>query len=67
VLGVPNTSVQWSVNSIDGGNAQVGTIDSTGFYAAPIALPAMADAEPNRILRSGACPVCDAGQGQPGR
>jgi len=40
VLGVPNTSVQWSVNSIAGGNAQVGTIDGTGFYTAPIVLPA---------------------------
>jgi uncharacterized protein YjdB len=40
VLGVSNTAVQWSINGIAGGNAQIGTIDSAGFYTAPIALPA---------------------------
>ncbi len=35
VTGTSNTSVQWQVNSIIGGNAQVGTITPTGLYTAP--------------------------------
>ncbi len=31
--------VQWSVNDIPGGNAQIGTIDSNGVYRAPEAAP----------------------------
>jgi uncharacterized protein (DUF1800 family) len=32
-------SVTWSVNSIAGGNATVGTIDANGMYTAPASLP----------------------------
>ena len=34
------TAVQWSVNSVKGGNASIGTIDSSGHYTAPTVLPA---------------------------
>jgi uncharacterized protein (DUF1800 family) len=34
-----NTIFSWSVNSITGGNATVGTIDATGLYTTPIILP----------------------------
>ena len=39
VSGSSNTSVNWSVNSTAGGNPTVGTIDSSGNYSAPSALP----------------------------
>jgi DNA-binding beta-propeller fold protein YncE len=39
VTGSSNT-VNWSVNGVSGGNATVGTVTSTGFYAAPAAVPA---------------------------
>lgn len=35
----PNT-VTWSVNDIAGGNAALGTVDATGRYTAPAAVPA---------------------------
>lgn len=35
----PNT-VSWSVNDIPGGNASVGTVDASGRYTAPAAVPA---------------------------
>ncbi len=39
VTGNTNQTVTWSVNGIAGGNATVGTIDATGKYKAPSALP----------------------------
>jgi uncharacterized protein (DUF1800 family) len=39
VSGATNTSVTWSVNSVAGGNATTGTIDSNGMYTAPASLP----------------------------
>ena len=33
-------AVQWSVNSVKGGNATIGTIDFSGHYTAPSVLPA---------------------------
>lgn len=39
VTGVTNTAVQWSVNGVFGGNSTVGTIDSSGLYTAPLAIP----------------------------
>jgi uncharacterized protein (DUF1800 family) len=39
VSGTTNTSVNWSVNSVAGGNAAVGTIDANGIYTAPASLP----------------------------
>jgi hypothetical protein len=38
VTGAANT-VTWSVNGITGGNSTVGTIDSSGHYLAPLAVP----------------------------
>ena len=39
VTGTSNTAVEWSVNGITGGNPTVGTVTTTGFYAAPLSLP----------------------------
>jgi hypothetical protein len=39
ISGTANTAVTWSVNGIAGGNSAVGTIDSSGFYTAPAAVP----------------------------
>lgn len=35
VTGTSNTSVQWQVNGVAGGNSQVGTITTSGLYTAP--------------------------------
>lgn len=40
-VGAPGPYI-WSVNGVDGGNATFGTIDSTGFYVAPQAVPSPA-------------------------
>src|SRR5688572_20328540 len=40
VSGSTNQAVVWSVNAINGGNATVGTISSTGSYQAPAQVPA---------------------------
>lgn len=37
--GGANPGVTWSVNSVPGGNATVGTIDAKGLYTAPATLP----------------------------
>jgi hypothetical protein len=39
VTGNTNTTVNWTVNGIAGGNASVGTITSAGVYTAPASLP----------------------------
>jgi len=39
VTGAADTSVQWQVNGIGGGNATIGTVDATGSYHAPAAAP----------------------------
>jgi hypothetical protein len=39
VTGAPTNSVTWEVNNIPGGNTTVGTIDTTGLYLAPKAVP----------------------------
>ncbi len=39
VSGMASNTVTWSVNSIAGGNASVGTIDANGMYTAPATLP----------------------------
>ena len=38
VTGAPST-VTWSVNNVPGGDGTVGTIDASGQYAAPLAVP----------------------------
>ncbi len=42
VTGETNTAVNWSVNGIAGGNSIYGTIDNTGIYTAPAAIPSPA-------------------------
>lgn len=39
VTGTTNTAVRWLVNGVQGGNTTVGTISSTGLYAAPATVP----------------------------
>jgi uncharacterized protein (DUF1800 family) len=39
VTGAADTTVQWQVNGIGGGNAAIGTVDATGSYHAPAAAP----------------------------
>ncbi len=39
VSGASTTTVSWSVNGIAGGNATVGTIDASGSFTAPAAVP----------------------------
>ena len=53
-FGVQNSSVTWSVNGIPGGNASVGTIDSTGLYTAPIPAPTS-----NNVVQITATSVAD--------
>ncbi len=40
--GNPGDSYTWTVNGIVGGNSTFGTIDATGFYVAPAAVPSPA-------------------------
>jgi hypothetical protein len=40
VTGTSNTQVTWQVNGATGGSPSVGTVDSTGLYTAPSAVPA---------------------------
>jgi hypothetical protein len=42
-----NATVQWSVNGVAGGNAEVGTISDAGLYTAPAKLPDPADVTVN--------------------
>ncbi|MBP7705931.1 MAG: hypothetical protein KA243_01665 [Candidatus Aminicenantes bacterium] len=39
VSNTANTSCTWSVDNVAGGNATVGTVDGTGLYTAPAAVP----------------------------
>jgi serine protease len=39
VANTPNTAVTWQVNGVPGGNSTVGTISSSGLYAAPVTVP----------------------------
>lgn len=52
------TTFGWSVDSIAGGNTAAGTIDATGLYTAPVALPA-----PSTVTINAAS---STGTGQPG-
>jgi sugar lactone lactonase YvrE len=40
VTGTNNTSVTWRVNNLTGGNSNLGTVSSEGFYKAPASPPA---------------------------
>lgn len=37
--GLRTSQYVWSVEGVDGGNATVGTVDTTGFYTAPASVP----------------------------
>ncbi|MBX7219057.1 MAG: DUF1800 family protein [Blastocatellia bacterium] len=39
VTGSANTAVTWQVNNVTGGNSSVGTINTSGLYSAPVAIP----------------------------
>jgi len=39
IEGLNNVDITWFVNNIEGGNAEVGTVDTNGHYTPPIALP----------------------------
>jgi len=39
VTGTTNRAVTWSVNQVNGGNAQVGTISNAGLYTPPSTMP----------------------------
>jgi len=39
VTGSPDTTVTWNVNNVAGGTTGTGTIDATGLYLAPAAIP----------------------------
>jgi hypothetical protein len=39
VGGTTNTQVTWQVNGVTGGSVSVGTVDGTGLYTAPAAVP----------------------------
>jgi uncharacterized protein (DUF1800 family) len=45
VTGTPNTAVTWSVAGQINGNTEVGTIDTTGLFIAPLNIPS-----PNSVL-----------------
>jgi uncharacterized protein (DUF1800 family) len=40
VTGNANTAVTWTVNGIAGGSSTLGTIDASGLYTPPVAMPA---------------------------
>src|SRR6202011_2541711 len=42
VMGSSNTTVNWSVNGVAGGNATVGMISTSGVYTAPMTTPSPA-------------------------
>ena len=49
-----NTSVNWSVNGIAGGNSTVGTISSAGLYTAPVIVPSPASVTVSAQLEANA-------------
>ena len=48
------TAVDWQVNGIPGGNAEVGRIDAAGLYTAPAAAPAAGKVEVKAVSRADA-------------
>jgi hypothetical protein len=59
VAGSSNTTVQWEVNQVAGGNAQAGTISTTGLYTAPattialqVTVTAVAAADPTKTANA---------------
>lgn len=52
VTNTTNTSVNWQVNGIAGGDATVGTISTTGVYTSPAAAPTPATVTVTAVLAS---------------
>ena len=52
VINTSNTSVNWQVNGIAGGNTSVGTISSTGLYTAPAVVPSPASVTITAVLQA---------------
>jgi len=52
VRNATNTAVTWQVNTVDGGNATVGTISATGLYTAPATVPSPADVTVRAIAQA---------------
>ncbi len=52
VMNSSNTAVTWQVNGVTGGNTTVGTIDSTGLYTAPAAIPNPATVTITAVLQA---------------
>jgi hypothetical protein len=53
VSGSSDTAVNWSVNGIAGGNAQIGSISASGEYTAPQVLPSPASVTISAIAQAG--------------
>jgi hypothetical protein len=52
VQNVATSAVNWLVNKVPGGNLTVGTIDSTGLYAAPTSVPTPPTVTVSAVLQS---------------
>ena len=52
VQNAASTAVNWQVNQVPGGNLAVGTIDSTGLYAAPTSVPSPPTVTVTAVLQS---------------
>src|SRR5258708_66329 len=51
VQNAANPTVSWQVDATPGGNSVVGTIDSTGFYTAPNAVPSLPTVTVTAVLQ----------------
>jgi uncharacterized protein (DUF1800 family) len=58
-----SATVLWSVNGVAGGNSTLGTIDTTGLYTAPAALPTPASVQVTATSSSNASLTGDAAIG----
>jgi predicted small lipoprotein YifL len=52
VTNAGSTAVNWQVNGIAGGNATIGTINSTGLYTAPDVIPSPASVTISAVLQA---------------
>ena len=52
VQNASNPAVTWQVNTIPGGNTEIGTIDSTGLYTAPVPVPSPSTEIITAVLQS---------------
>lgn len=52
VQNAPSSAVNWMVNTVAGGNGTVGTIDPTGLYTAPSAVPNPATVTVTAVLQT---------------